>query len=74
MPHRFVSLALITTKLGMRFAQFGPKGYQLSADRQAKLDGFVKFLVALISLQKMKLRRGLADADFVYTDVWYGSI
>ena len=65
------STMMMTTKLGMEFVQYGPKGKQLS-------DNFLK-----IGKENCKLSGGkcsvtdkqdeaLADADFIYTDVWYG--
>ena len=66
-----VSLGFITTKLGMNFAQFGPEGYQIPEDRQkiladnCKLSGGSFFITD-------NADEALKDADFVYTDVWYG--
>jgi len=66
-----VSLGFITTKLGMNFVQFGPEGYQIPEDRQKILEENCKtsggsFLITDNADEALK------DADFVYTDVWYG--
>lgn len=66
-----VSLGFIASKLGMNFVQFGPKGYQIPTDRlkiiedQCKVSGGT-FLITDDADEAMK------DADYVYTDVWYG--
>ncbi len=65
------SLMMIVTKLGGTFVQFGPKGFQLKenhikiAEENCKVSGG-KFLITEDEDEAMK------DADFIYTDVWYG--
>lgn len=65
------SLMFITTKLGMNFVQFGPKGYQLRENHikigqeNCKKSGGSIFITE-------DENEALKDADFVYTDVWYG--
>ncbi|MCR6516086.1 MAG: putrescine carbamoyltransferase [Clostridium chrysemydis] len=65
------SLMFITTKLGMRFVQFGPEGFRLSkedlkiGEENCKISGG--------SVQVLEdADEAMKDADFVYTDVWYG--
>ena len=65
------SLGMLTTHLGGHFVQYGPKGYQLSKHFQdickkncEKSGG--TFLITEDENEALK------DADFIYTDVWYG--
>ena len=64
------SLGFITTHLGMKFVHYGPKGHQLTDDHQAIMERNCResggsFLVT-------DDRSAVRDADFIYTDVWYG--
>lgn len=68
------SLMMITTKLGGHFVQFGPKGFQLS-DKDPKYMEIARKnceetgATVLITEDEDE---ALKDADFIYTDVWYG--
>ncbi|MGL5978926.1 MAG: putrescine carbamoyltransferase [Erysipelotrichaceae bacterium] len=65
------SLMMITTKMGMNFVQFGPQGFQLNphhieiAKANCETSGG-SFLIT------EDVDEALKDADFIYTDVWYG--
>lgn len=80
------SLMFICTKVGMDFVQFGPKGHQipdgcLHVGTDEERAAFGKHLMA-IGEENCKVSGGtiiisddiscIEDADFVYTDVWYG--
>lgn len=66
------SLLLLCSKLGMKFAQFGPKGYQIKekytkiADKNCQISGG-SYIITDDEDEALK------DADFIYTDVWYGN-
>ena len=65
------STMMMATKLGMEFVQFGPKGNQLS---EKMLD--IGKANCMLSGGKCSVTENedeaLKDADFIYTDVWYG--
>ncbi len=64
------SLGFITTHLGMNFVHYGPKGHQLNDKHKNIMEQNVKenggsWLVT-------DDRNAVREADFIYTDVWYG--
>ncbi len=65
------STMFMATKLGMEFVHFGPKGFQLReehlkiAEENCKISGGSCLVTEDIDI-------ALKDADFIYTDVWYG--
>ncbi len=64
------SLMMVTTKVGMHFAQYGPAGFQLKEPMQEI--GRANAAVSGGSVTVTDDRSVLEGADFVYTDVWYG--
>lgn len=65
------SLMFITTKLGMSFVQFGPKGFQLRPEHLAIGEKNCRESGGSCLITENE-EQALKDADFVYTDVWYG--
>ncbi len=66
-----VSTMFMASKMGMNFVQFGPKGFQIKKDtleigkKNAQISGGSVLVTDDADL-------ALKDADFIYTDVWYG--
>lgn len=66
-----VSTMFMATKMGMDFVQFGPKGFQIKEEtlaigkKNAELSGGSVLITE-------DADEALKDADFIYTDVWYG--
>lgn len=68
------SLAMITTKLGISFAHYGPRGHQLPDSPSAACLPIIEQNCALsgATFEYGDDRQLVRGADFIYTDVWYG--
>jgi putrescine carbamoyltransferase len=66
-----VSTMFMTTKMGMDFVQFGPKGFQMKDDVVEIGKANAKKYGGSVTITE-DADEAMKDADFVYTDVWYG--
>lgn len=66
-----VSTMFMASKMGMKFVQFGPKGYQIKPETLAIGQKNAELSGGSVEISE-DADEALKDADFIYTDVWYG--
>ncbi len=66
-----VSMMFMASKMGMDFVQFGPEGFQVPEKQLAIAKKNAEKSGSTITITE-DADEAMKDADFVYTDVWYG--